>query len=73
MNNITISALSSRFSVQPAVQQRFENASKESHDFLQKANSIGVTEQKGEKVLLTPPGRLRARTAVMTVQIVVTR
>ncbi|EIV0086133.1 TPA: capsid protein, partial [Escherichia coli] len=29
MNNITISALSSRFSVQPAVQQRFENASKE--------------------------------------------
>lgn len=56
MNNITISALSSRFSVQPAVQQRFENASKESHDFLQKANSIGVTEQKGEKVLLDTTG-----------------
>lgn len=56
MNNITISALSSRFSVQPAVQQRFENALKESHDFLQKVNSIGVTEQKGEKVLLDTTG-----------------
>lgn len=51
LNNIPVSALVSRFTVEPAVQQRFENASKESTEFTKRINVIGVTDQKGEKIL----------------------
>ena len=43
LNNIPVSALVSRFTVEPAVQQRFENASKESTEFTKRINVIGVT------------------------------
>ncbi|EGK3623846.1 P2 family phage major capsid protein, partial [Escherichia coli] len=61
LNNIPVSALVSRFTVNPSVQQRFENASKESTEFTKRINVIGVTDQKGEKVLLDTTGPI-ART-----------
>ncbi|EHD3549601.1 P2 family phage major capsid protein, partial [Escherichia coli] len=61
LNNIPVSALVSRFTVEPAVQQRFENASKESTEFTKRINVIGVTDQKGEKILLDTTGPI-ART-----------
>lgn len=73
LNNIPVSALVSRFTVEPSVQQRFENAVKESTEFTKKINVFGVTDQKGEKSSWTPPGRLRARIPVMTAQNAVTR
>ncbi len=54
-------ALVSRFTVEPSVQQRFENASKESTEFTKRINVIGVTDQKGEKILLDTTGPI-ART-----------
>ncbi|STE55330.1 Major capsid protein precursor (GpN) [Escherichia coli] len=73
LNNIPVSALVSRFTVEPSVQQRFENAVKESTEFTKKINVFGVTDQKGEKILLDTTGRLRARIPVMTAQNAVTR
>ncbi|WP_173676057.1 P2 family phage major capsid protein, partial [Escherichia coli] len=61
VNNIPVSVLVSRFTVNPSVQQRFENASKESTEFTKRINVIGVTDQKGEKVLLDTTGPI-ART-----------
>ncbi|EFH9696728.1 P2 family phage major capsid protein, partial [Escherichia coli] len=61
LNNIPVSALVSRFTVEPSVQQRFENASKESTEFTKKINVIGVTDQKGEKILPDTTGPI-ART-----------
>ncbi|HIC1788863.1 TPA: phage major capsid protein, P2 family [Escherichia coli] len=52
MNNISPAALAQRFNVQPAVQQRMENRIQQSDELLQKINVIGVTDQKGEKVLI---------------------
>ncbi|MCV5737794.1 phage major capsid protein, P2 family, partial [Escherichia coli] len=56
INNIPVSGLVSRFTVEPSVQQRFENASKDSTELTKKINVIGVTDQKGEKVLLDTTG-----------------
>lgn len=61
INNIPVSGLVSRFTVEPAVQQRFENASKDSTELTKKINVIGVTDQKGEKVLMDTTGPI-ART-----------
>ena len=52
MNNVPPAALAQRFNVQPAVQQRLENAIQQSDELLQRINVIGVTDQKGEKVLI---------------------
>ena len=71
LNNIPVSALVSRFTVEPSVQQRFENASKESTEFTKRINVIGVTDQK--KSSWTPQGQLHARIPVMTAQNAVTR
>ncbi|WP_405000450.1 P2 family phage major capsid protein [Escherichia coli] len=38
LNNIQMSALVSRFTVNPAVQQRFENASKDSTELTKRIN-----------------------------------
>ncbi|ENZ9653619.1 P2 family phage major capsid protein, partial [Escherichia coli] len=46
---------------EPAVPQRFENASKESTEFTKRINVIGVTDQKGEKILPDTTGPI-ART-----------
>ncbi len=56
LNRLPLAALTSRYSVQPAVQQRLENAIQQSSEFLQKINVIGVTDQKGEKVLIGTTG-----------------
>ncbi|EPM9779269.1 phage major capsid protein, P2 family [Escherichia coli] len=56
MNNVSPAALAQRFNVQPAVQQRQENAIQLSDELLQKINVIGVTDQKGEKVLISING-----------------
>ncbi|MDO1880880.1 P2 family phage major capsid protein, partial [Escherichia coli] len=51
MNNFYPAAFAQRFNVQPAVQQRMENAIQQSDELLQRINVIGVTGQKGEKDL----------------------
>lgn len=56
-----VAALEKRFAVDPAVQQRLENAQMLSSDLLQKINVIGVKEQEGEKVLISTTGPI-ART-----------
>ncbi|WP_321162501.1 P2 family phage major capsid protein [Escherichia coli] len=72
LNNIPVSALVSRFTVEPRLQQRFENASKESTEFTKRINVIGDRPER-RKILPTPPGQLRARIAVMTASNAVTR
>lgn len=61
INNVSVSTLTKRFSVDPAVQQRLENASMQSSEFLNRINVIGVNDQEGEKVLLGSTGPI-ART-----------
>lgn len=41
-----------QFSVDPSVQQKIEKAVMENHPFLKEINSFGVTEQKGETILI---------------------
>ena len=58
----------SKFSVDPSVQQTLETRIQESSDFLRQINIVGVTEQQGEKLGLgvggpiasttTPPSRI---------------
>jgi hypothetical protein len=61
INNVSASHISTRFNVDPAVQQRLENATQESSEFLKKINVLGVDEQEGEKVLISASGPI-ART-----------
>ncbi|EGI5659802.1 P2 family phage major capsid protein, partial [Salmonella enterica subsp. enterica serovar Kisarawe] len=51
INAIPVTGLAKNFAVDPAVQQRLENAAKDSTELTQKINVIGVTDQEGEKVL----------------------
>ncbi len=61
INHISARDLARRFSVDPAVQQRLENAAKESTEFTQKINVTGVRDQEGEKVYIDTTGPI-ART-----------
>ena len=66
LSGVTVSNLTKRYSVDPSVQQRLENAAKESTELTQKINVIGVDDQEGDKVRLIPPGRLPAPTPAAT-------
>ncbi|MGP2010432.1 P2 family phage major capsid protein, partial [Citrobacter freundii] len=61
MSGVTVSNLTKRYSVDPSVQQRLENAAKESTELTQKINVIGVDDQEGDKVLVDTTGPI-ART-----------
>ncbi|KFB99463.1 phage major capsid protein [Trabulsiella guamensis ATCC 49490] len=65
LNNIPVSSLVNRYNVDPAVQQRLENAIKESTELTKKINVIGVVDQEGEKVLIDTLGPI-ARTNTTT-------
>ncbi|ENJ4476829.1 phage major capsid protein, P2 family [Yersinia enterocolitica] len=61
LSGVSVSNLRNRYSVDPAVQQRLENAAKESTELTQKINIIGVDDQEGEKVFIDSAGPI-ART-----------
>lgn len=61
LSGVTVSNLTKRYSVDPSVQQRLENAAKESTELTQKINVIGVDDQEGDKVLVDTTGPI-ART-----------
>ncbi|WP_447214895.1 phage major capsid protein, P2 family [Citrobacter pasteurii] len=61
LSDVTVSNLTKRYSVDPSVQQRLENAAKESTELTQKINVIGVDDQEGDKVLVDTTGPI-ART-----------
>ncbi|HGG5993927.1 TPA: phage major capsid protein, P2 family [Salmonella enterica subsp. diarizonae serovar 61:r:z53] len=61
INGLPVTGLAKNFAVDPAVQQRLENAMKDSTELTQKINVIGVTDQEGEKVLIDTTGPI-ART-----------
>lgn len=45
-----VDTVSTKFSVEPSVQQKLETRMQESSDFLSRINVIGVTDQSGEKL-----------------------
>lgn len=45
-----VTSATEKFTVAPSVQQKLENRIQESSDFLGRINTIGVTEQQGEKL-----------------------
>lgn len=61
LSGVTVSNLTKRYSVDPSVQQRLENAAKESTELTQKINVIGVDDQEGDKVMVDTTGPI-ART-----------
>ncbi|KNC89851.1 phage major capsid protein, P2 family [Trabulsiella odontotermitis] len=65
LNSIPVSGLATRYAVDPAVQQRLENAIKDSTEFTKKINIIPVVDQEGEKVLIDTTGPI-ARTNTST-------
>lgn len=65
INNIPVSGLATRYTVNPAVQQRLENAIKDSTELTKKINILPVTDQEGEKLLIDTTGPI-ARTNTST-------
>ncbi|AOZ04559.1 hypothetical protein BKK80_00905 [Cupriavidus malaysiensis] len=64
LNGVT--SVSTKFNVQPSVQQRLETRMQESSDFLSRINIIGVDEQEGEKVGLGVSGPIASTTDTTT-------
>lgn len=64
LNNLTAEDVSTKFSVEPSVQQTLETAIQESSDFLKKINIIGVDEMEGEPLLLGVSGTIAGRTEI---------
>lgn len=56
LNNVSIDAVTSKFTVEPSVQQRLEDKVQESADFLKKINVLPVDEQEGETLGLGVSG-----------------
>lgn len=50
LNQVSLSALASKFAVSPTVQQTLENRIQESSQFLKSINNIAVSEQMGNKI-----------------------
>ncbi len=50
INNINLSALNSKFTVEPSVAQKLETKIQESSDFLTRINIVPVAEQSGERL-----------------------
>lgn len=49
LNGVQPGDIAKTFSVEPSVQQRFEQAAMESDDFLKQINLFGVKQQEGQK------------------------
>lgn len=64
LNNLTAEDVSTKFSVEPAVQQTLETAIQESSEFLKSINIIGVDEMEGEPLLLGVSGTIAGRTEI---------
>lgn len=62
LNNVSVDAVTSKFSVDPSVQQRLEDKIQESADFLKRINIFGVDEQEGEKIGLGIAGPIASTT-----------
>lgn len=62
LNGVPVSAVGSKFSVEPSVQQTLENKIQESSAFLSKINIIQVDDQEGEKIGLGVSGPIASRT-----------
>lgn len=62
LNSLTTEDVSTKFTVEPTVQQALETAIQESSDFLKKINIIGVDEMEGEPLLLGVSGTIAGRT-----------
>jgi len=50
LNGVEVEDLSSKFAVDPTVEQKLEEKVQDSSEFLSKINVIGVSEQEGEKL-----------------------
>lgn len=66
LNGLPVTGLAKNFAVDPAVQQRLENAVKNSTELTQKSTLSVLPIRKVKKSLLTPPARLPAPTAAAT-------
>lgn len=64
LNNLTAEDVSTKFSVEPAVQQTLETAIQESSELLKSINIIGVDEMEGEPLLLGVSGTIAGRTEI---------
>lgn len=62
LNSLTAEDVSTKFTVEPTVQQALETAIQESSEFLKKINIIGVDEMEGEPLLLGVSGTIAGRT-----------
>lgn len=56
INGISTAAVATKFAVDPARQQRLEQAAQQDDSFLGKINVFGVTQQIGQKVLIGSKG-----------------
>ncbi|MCY0264590.1 phage major capsid protein, P2 family [Klebsiella pneumoniae] len=56
LNGVSPSAVANRFSVDPTIQQKLEQAAMESDDFMKLVNHFGVKEQEGQKVKIGSKG-----------------
>ena len=56
LNGVSPSAVANRFSVDPTIQQKLEQAAMESDDFMKLVNHVGVKEQEGQKVKIGSKG-----------------
>ncbi|MGP2501084.1 phage major capsid protein, P2 family [Pantoea ananatis] len=62
INNINLSALNSKFTVEPSVAQKLETKIQESSDFLTRINIVPVPEQSGERLGLGVGGTIAGTT-----------
>lgn len=62
LNSIPVEDVSTKFSVEPVVEQRLEDRIRESSEFLMAINMIPVTQQSGEKIGIGAGRRLAGRT-----------
>lgn len=62
LNNLSAEDVSTKFTVEPSIQQKLETAIQESSEFLKKINVIGVDEMKGEALLIGVNGPIASRT-----------
>ncbi|TDS68388.1 P2 family phage major capsid protein [Pantoea sp. PNA 14-12] len=62
INNINLSALNSKFTVEPSVAQTLETKIQESSDFLTRINIVPVPEQSGERLGLGIGGTIAGTT-----------
>ena len=66
LNGVSVDAVTSKFTVDPSVQQRLEDKIQESADFLKRINVYPADEQEGEKLGLGIAGPIASTTDTST-------